>query len=382
MKEKLLIIHNSYRSLGGEDIAVRNETKVLRDIYIVDELIFNNKLNDLNGLFSYVITNKNKKSMNLLEDKLNNFKPDYVYVHNTWFKASVGIFDILEKYQIPTLIKLHNFRFYCARSFFTKNHLISKQDCKACGYKFSRSKSFNKYYENSLIKSFLLIRHGKSFDKVLKNPFFKIVVLTQFQKKFMKEIGFNNKIEVLRNIIEPPDDRNKYNPESEYIIYAGRISEEKGVEELISAFLKFSDKKLKLKIIGDGPLKKLLEKNYKQQNISFLGTLTNEETIKYIQKSLALVMFTKLYEGQPTVANEASINSIPTVFPNNGGILEFFPRNYSLIFDRDNPETIKDFFNILNDKNKLSKISEQNFNFTNQQLAINNWKKDFKTVLE
>ena len=42
MKEKLLIIHNSYRSLGGEDIAVKNETKVLKDIYVVDELIFEN----------------------------------------------------------------------------------------------------------------------------------------------------------------------------------------------------------------------------------------------------------------------------------------------------------------------------------------------------
>ena len=48
--------------------------------------------------------------MKLLEEKVNKFKPDYVYVHNTWFKASVGIFDILEKYQIPTLIKLHNFQ--------------------------------------------------------------------------------------------------------------------------------------------------------------------------------------------------------------------------------------------------------------------------------
>ena len=381
MKEKLLIIHNSYRSLGGEDIAVKNETKVLKDIYIVDELIFENIFENSNGVFSYFITNKNKKSMKLLEEKVNKFKPDYVYVHNTWFKASVGIFDILEKYQIPTLIKLHNFRFYCTSSFFKKNHLIDNQDCKACGYKYYRNRFFNKYFENSYIKSFLSIRHGKSFNKVLNNPFFKIAVLTQFQKEFMKELGFNNKIEVLRNIIEPLDDTTKYNPESDYIIYAGRISEEKGVEELINAFLKHSDKKLKLKIIGDGPQKKLLEKKYKKENISFLGALTNQESIFYIQRSLALFMFTHLYEGQPTVANEASINSVPTVFPNNGGIHEFFPENYNLIFEHDNPDTIVNIFKILNDKNELLKISKQNFIFTNQQLAKNIWKKEFKLVL-
>ena len=85
----------------------------------------------------------------------------------------------------------------------------------------------------------------------------------------MKDLGFNNKIEVLRNIIEPLDDTTKYNPESDYIIYAGRISEEKGVEELINAFLKHSDKKLKLKIIGDGPQKKLLEKSIKKKIFPF-----------------------------------------------------------------------------------------------------------------
>ena len=62
MKEKLLIIHNSYRSLGGEDIAVKNETKVLKDIYIVDELIFENIFENSFGFFSYFFTNKNKKN--------------------------------------------------------------------------------------------------------------------------------------------------------------------------------------------------------------------------------------------------------------------------------------------------------------------------------
>ena len=43
----------------------------------------------------------------------------------------------------------------------------------------------------------------------------------------MKELGFNNKIEVLRNIIEPLDDTTKYNPESDYIIYAEEFQKKK-----------------------------------------------------------------------------------------------------------------------------------------------------------
>ena len=36
---------------------------------------------------------------------MDEFQPDIVYVHNTWFKASVGIFKFLEKQNTETLLK-------------------------------------------------------------------------------------------------------------------------------------------------------------------------------------------------------------------------------------------------------------------------------------
>ena len=40
-----------------------------------------------------------------------------------------------------------------------------------------------------------------------------------------------------------------------YIVYAGRVSKEKGLEELIDSFIN-SNSEMLLKIIGDGPLLK------------------------------------------------------------------------------------------------------------------------------
>ena len=39
----------------------------------------------------------NIKSNRLIKKELNKFNPDYVYIHNTWFKVSLGVFKLLEQ---------------------------------------------------------------------------------------------------------------------------------------------------------------------------------------------------------------------------------------------------------------------------------------------
>ena len=121
--KKILIIHNKYQQTGGEDLAVENEIKVLSKSYEVDTLIFDNnidrKLSTYNSLLLLTNYQINKK----LKKKIKDFQPDLVYVHNTWFKISLGIFKILEKENLNTVIKLHNFRYYCTRTFLKKIHL-------------------------------------------------------------------------------------------------------------------------------------------------------------------------------------------------------------------------------------------------------------------
>ena len=56
------------------------------------------------------------------------------------------------------------------------------------------------------------------------------------------------------------------NSKKNYFVYSGRISEEKGVNELINAFLDSNIKDFGLKIVGDGPdLKKLKNKKIKKK---------------------------------------------------------------------------------------------------------------------
>ena len=65
---KILVLHNQYRNLGGEDIAVSNEIELLKKHYDVKVLNFsNNKITSLSVLFSF-FTNNNYRSSKILKE--------------------------------------------------------------------------------------------------------------------------------------------------------------------------------------------------------------------------------------------------------------------------------------------------------------------------
>ena len=355
---RILFVHNEYLEVGGEDIAVQNEIRYLKDHYQVNEIIYSNNIKNYIFQILYFLFNKNFESGKILEKEILEFKPDIVYVHNTWFAASLEVFKILKKYNMNTIIKLHNFRYVCTKSYLAKTHTNNEEKCLACG--FSKTKNFfNKYYKDSFLKSLLVIRYGKKYYKVLQDPFFKIAVLTTFHKKYLEEKGFKNNIYVFPNYLEPLENV-KSHSKKDYIVYAGRISSEKGLEELIDTFKKSALNNLNLKIIGEGPLSKQLNLS---KNIKFLGRLSNKEVLEIVANARAVVTCTKLYEGQPNFLCEASMLGIPSIFPRTGGIEEFFPNHYRLSFEQFNYEDLKEKLILVNDKNYALKIGNENKNY-------------------
>ena len=328
---RILFVHNEYLEIGGEDIAVQNEINYLKEYYEVNELIFSNNIKNYFLQIFYFLINKNYESKRILEDKIIEFQPDIVYVHNTWFAASLEVFRILKKHNVNTIIKLHNFRYRCTKSYSAKVHTNNNEVCLACGFAKTDSK-FNKYYKESILKSFLVLRYGKKFFQILQDPFFKLAVLTKFHKKYLEDIGFKNNIFVFPNYLEPLE-RFESLSKKDYIVYAGRISSEKGLEELVEVFKSPEFTNYSLKIIGEGPLLKQLKFN---ENIEFLGRLSNEEVLNIVANARAVVTCTKLYEGQPNFLCEASMLGIPSIFPRSGGIEEFFPKNYKLSYEQFN----------------------------------------------
>ena len=367
--KKILVIHNRYLEKGGEDIAVNHEVELLKNKFNVKELYFDNKINNYLSQAFYFLINKNIKSIGRLRNILNDFEPDLVYVHNTWFKGSLGIFQELKKHNQKTVIKLHNFRYLCTNSLSIKNHLNGKRTCPACGMNEGK-KVFNKYFQNSYLKSLLVIYYGKKYFKIISSSKFKILVLTNFHKNYFIDKNISTNVSVLNNFVSIIEEQEK--DFDDYMVYAGRISKEKGVKELIDAFKKANLEKMHLKIIGNGPhLQNLINLHKSDKNIIFYGSLSNQETMKIIAKASCIVTATKLWEGQPTLLCEASFFGKPSIFPNTGGISEFFPKNYDLMFEQNNYSDLITKLKLAENKDLMKKIGEINKTYIQDYLNKN-----------
>ena len=351
--KRILLIHNNYRSTGGEDIAVKNELEMLQRNFEIKTLIYENKIQNIFDLISFFTLSNTSVNKEIIKN-VDEFNPDLVYFHNTWFKVSLGIFKYLNNKKIKVMIKIHNFRYDCTKSFDSKKHLVNEEFCYACGFSNKSVIRFNKYFKESYLKSLFSIYFGKKYLKIIKNENTYIAVLTSFHKKFLKDIHLKSKnVFVIPNFIQTKKILMKSN--RDYFIYAGRISGEKGVEQMIETFLSSNLYRNNLKIVGDGPLYKYLSKKYNLPNIEFLGLLSNEKTLSLIANSSGVISATRLYEGQPTLLCEASMLGVPVVFPDSGGIKEFLPSEYDFLFNQFDYESFLNKLNLLTNKKLVNK---------------------------
>ena len=230
----------------------------------------------------------------------------------------------------------------------------------------------------------MIILYGRRYFNLLKNGNFKIIVLTHFHKKFLSKLNISSeRISVIPNLLDL-DAKQLQNKtfNNEYIVYGGRISEEKGIEELIHTFLSCNFDNLYLKIIGNGPSRSYLEEQYKSESIQFVKEVSNAEMLDIISNSKGVVTATKLYEGQPTLLCEASLQGIPSVFPKSGGIEEFFPNEYPLSYNQYDYKELKNKLIYLNNLDDSNEIGKKNKEFIERYLDEKKLIKNLNEVID
>lgn len=327
---KILIIHNLYQQSGGEDSVFEAEGKLLeQNGHEVERLIFDNKY--ISSLLSRIKTAiflfYNPVASGILLNKIKNFRPDLIHVHNFFPLASPSIFFRSKREKIPVVLTLHNYRLVCANATLHRKNRI----CEKCpGKKLPVSGLVYNCYRNSVLQT-ALVTLFSYFHKVAgtwKNKIDRYIALTKFQKNLIlnSSLGLNEKkITIKPNFVNDPGEGEKNR--EDYFVFIGRLSEQKGISTLLDS-LKFHD--FKLKIIGDGPLRDLVkdrEKNNK--NLEYLGFMNKEIIFDNLKRSKALILPSTWYEGFPVVIVEALATGTPVITSNIGSQAEIIKDGYN-----------------------------------------------------
>jgi len=177
----------------------------------------------------------------------------------------------------------------------------------------------------------------KNYKKGLSliNRINRFIVLTDFSKKKLLEAKFpENKISIKPNFVSNYS-RSYSHIKKKGFLFASRLSEEKGVYDLVNAHNKYN---FDLSICGDGPLKNYV-KNFKK--IKYLGFLSKKKLRTEFIKSKFLIFPSKLYETFGNVLIEAFAFETIVIAPNLGSMSTIIKDKYNgILYDHNKPNDL------------------------------------------
>ncbi len=351
---KILLINNFHYPKGGSETVYFNTARLLEDAghevcyfsvnrdeniatpynkyFIADSA----KMPRIRGLLKYFY---NGEAVSKLEQLILAEKPDIAHAHLMWGCTAPAIFKVLQKYHIPLVHTVHDYRMVCPAYTFTSGGKI----CEDC-----QGKHFYKCALKRCSKGSLLMSTVMSVEMYYRNIFFNpaknidgLIYVSHFAKGIHEKYApeFKNVASmVLYNCTQKHtcEEKNR----GDYFLYFGRLSHEKGVELIIDAFKELPD--VKLKIVGTGPIESTLkQKAAEYVNIEFLGFKYGEELHNLIRNAQFVVVPSQWYENNPMTIVEAYSFGTPVIGSDLGGIPEIIDTvKTGIIFEHDNKESL------------------------------------------
>ncbi|MBU2494426.1 MAG: glycosyltransferase [Bacteroidetes bacterium] len=324
---KILQINNNHYKLGGAEVVYLNTIQLLEKYNNLVISLSRDSKNNLNiASKEYFIPDSNnlvnkfysRKAAKLIDIIVQNEKPHIAHIHNIIGGITFSVLSSLKKHNIPIIATIHDFRLMCPVYVFMNG---KKEICEQC----KGGKYFNCIINNcapeGISKSILVSIESYIRDYVLpfQNLIDRFIFVSSFTKKKFLEVypEIESKSDVIYNFSDKPTDRRIIR--GNYFLFFGRLSYEKGITTLLKTFN--DNPMLKLKIIGDGPLKYIVENN-KNTNVEYLGYKSGKDLEDLISNSSFVIVPSECYENNPLTIVESYSMSKPVISSLLGGIKE------------------------------------------------------------
>lgn len=316
---RVVAAHNHYQQAGGEDQVFSSEINLLREKghQVIEYAVRNDDVGKIGKLSLARYASWNPASYRDLLELFQSTRPDIVHVHNTLPLISPAIYYAATAAGAAVVQTLHNFRIFCPGAFLHRKGTV----CEKClGRTFALPGILHGCYRGSRLATAAsaassgIHRLSGTYRKKIN----RYIALTEFGAKKAEEGGLPAaKIRVKPNF--PASDPGVGSGNGGYALFVGRLSAEKGIATLLSAFE--ADAGIALKVIGSGPEEaKVRDAAVKNSQITWLGRLPHAEVIRHMREAAFLVFPSEWYEGFPMSIVEAFACGLPVIASNLGSM--------------------------------------------------------------
>ncbi len=249
------------------------------------------------------------------------FGPDVVHLHNIYHQLSPSILRPLAARGIPAVMTLHDYKLTCPTYLFLDKGTL----CEACLGGAFYNAPLRRCRDGSLTASAMMAlelfvhRTAGSYD-----PVSRFICPSRFLLEKMRTAGvYPDRLRHLPSFVETSAGDPVRAPRAA-VVYAGRLSPEKGVDVLVRAAAALPHGTT-VEIAGDGKDRAALEALAQAEapgKVRFHGRLPKEAIPELMRDATAVVCPSRCYENQPLTVLEAFGLGVPVVGSDLGGITE------------------------------------------------------------
>lgn len=361
---KILLIHNYGQYRGGaetyfESLSQQLETKGHRVIkYVKDSRTINtlfDKIKTAIGMFYNFKTEKD------LEKLIKKEKPDVAQILNIYPLITATVYRVLKKHKIPIIQRIQDYRFFCPKATLFRNEKV----CELCiAKRFKYPSIIYGCYQNSKLSS-LIFSLSFYFHQLIGS--YRLIDRYMFPTKFVRDFYIkNSQIKKESTIVIPTftdisqlknKDEVKFK-EKKYFLFFGRLSEEKGIIELLKVFKTLLN--IKLIVIGDGPLKSEVQQYSKYKSIILEGFQPRNIILKYIKQAKAIIIPSLWYDVMPNVLIESISQGASVIVPKFGVFPELIKKSQGYFYDQNNFDSLKSVVIKVNNLKKINGAGNDN----------------------
>jgi glycosyltransferase involved in cell wall biosynthesis len=323
---KVILVHCQYQQPGGEDVVFEQERQMLESAghEVVLYRRTNYEVDAFPGAKRLVLLQKavwNGDTRDDFAELLRKEKPDLVHVHNTWIMISPSIYWACREAGVPVVQTLHNYRLLCPVGTFFRDGKVCEECLDHSLWRGLRNRCYRDSRAETAAVGLMLAVHRTMHT--WERQVTSFIVLTEFAKsKFLRGGLPAEKIFVKGNFVDP--DPGPRTGDGEYAIFAGRLSPERRISTVLSAWTRLKSR-VPLKIVGGGEQRDQLQLKAlkdKLDMVEFTGLLPHDQAIAAIGKARFLIFSSEWYETFGLTLIEAFACGVPVICSRMGAMQE------------------------------------------------------------